>query len=74
MVLEDEGVRKEIFGKIFVLSIKLLSHSDKTGSEFLVFLNKKLQTTYKCPLDITKTKYIGFSPALRIAASERDFH
>jgi hypothetical protein len=74
VVLEDENIRKEIFGKTFVLSIKVLSHDDKTGSEFMVFLNKKFQTTYRCPLDITKTKYIGFSPALRIAVNEKDFN
>lgn len=73
VILKDDDVRDELFGKAFVLTIKVLSHSDSSGSEFLIFVNRRFQTTYKCPLDLTKTKFIGFSPSLRIAASEKDF-
>lgn len=67
VILEGNSVRTQIFKKMFVLSLKVLSH-DGGGSEFLVFLNGSLLTTYRCRLDITKTEYIGFSPALRVVA------
>ncbi|XP_022335811.2 uncharacterized protein LOC111132306 [Crassostrea virginica] len=73
VVLEDDDVQEKLFGRPFELTIKVLSHDEKKGSEFLVFVNKTFQTTFACPADITHTEYIGFSPALRISADVKDF-
>lgn len=71
VALKDDNV-KEVFGKPFILTIQLLKN--KTD-EFLVFLNQEYLTTYKCPayVDITQTKYIGFSTGLRVCASNLNF-
>ena len=72
VVLEDDNL-KELLGRTFRLTIIVLSHADNNGSEFLLYLNNTFQTTFECPVDITKTSHISSSPNFRIYADIKDF-
>lgn len=66
VVLEQEDAIYKLFtiGKPFELTIRVLSHGEINGSIFQVFLNRTFLTMFRCPADITTTRYITFAQVL----------
>lgn len=62
VVLVDDEFRGMLFERPFTLTIEVADR----GTEFMVSVNKKFLTWYLCPADIKNTRYLGYSPALRI--------
>lgn len=71
VIIQGHDLSAMLLEEKFDLTIKVLCVTDAKNacekeSEFEVYLNNEFLTTYKSALPITATKYIGFSPNIRI--------
>lgn len=46
VVLEDESVQEQLFGRPSEMTFKVLSYDEKKGSEFVVLVNNNFQTMF----------------------------
>lgn len=67
VTMKYDNVEEKLIQKPFEVVIKLLPGRLK---EFLVFIDDEFLTTYESKGNITETEYIGFTPGLRVCASE----
>ena len=79
LTIEGTDLDGMLLQKPFDLTIKILSVKDaknacENKSEFEVYLNDVFLTTFRSPLPITATKFIGFSPCIRICKSSKSVY
>ncbi|XP_078319552.1 uncharacterized protein LOC111122180 [Crassostrea virginica] len=76
LTIEGNDLDGMLLQKPFDLTIKILSVKDarnacENKSEFEVYLNDVFLTTFRSPLPITASKFIGFSPCIRICKASK---